>query len=72
MGKISETIEQIEDELEDANKEVIRLDEENKQLREDWLEAQQIIKEYQGLIDYIEEYHPEIITAFEVATRMEK
>jgi len=72
MGKISDAIEQIEDELEDANKEVIRLEEANKQLREDWLEAQQIIKEYQTLIDYIEENHPEITTAFEVVQRMEK
>lgn len=72
MGKISDAIEEIEDELYEANKEVLRLDEENKTLRENWLEAQQILKEYQGVIDYIEEYHPEIITAFEVAQRMEK
>ena len=72
MGKISETIEQIEDELDEANKEVIRLNEENNKLREDWLEAKAILEEYSAMEDYLEEYHPGIITAFEVAQRMEK
>lgn len=72
MGKISNAIEQIEDELDDANKEIIRLEEENNKLREDWLEAKVIIDEYNAMEDYLEEYHPGIITAFQVAQRMEK
>jgi chaperonin cofactor prefoldin len=72
MGKISDAIEQIEDELEDAIKEIQRLEKINEKLNERVTELALIIEHYNGMEDYMEEYHPGIVTAFEVAQRMEK
>lgn len=72
MGKIADAIEEVEQEVEELREALkvanLRLDE-----LEEIVEGQkQIIDEYQATIDYVEENHPEIITACEVATRMEK
>ena len=71
MGKISDAIEQIEDELQDAIKEIQRLETVNAELNERIDELAKIVEQYNAMEDYMEEYHPGIVTAFEVANRME-
>ena len=72
MGKISDAVEQIEDDLKDAIKEIQRLEKVNEELNERVTELALIVEQYNGMEDYMEEYHPGIVTAFEVAQRMEK
>lgn len=72
MGKISDAIEQIEDELEDAIKEIQRLEKVEEELKDKIDELAKILEQYNAMEDYMEEYHPGIVTAFEVANRMEK
>lgn len=72
MGKIADAIDEIEAELDEANKEVVRLEKEIDSLKDDLADANKTIEWAVELTDYLEEYHPGIITAFEVAQRMEK
>lgn len=71
MGKISDAIEDIENELEE-------LKEDNKvlQLKIDDLEEmvdsqKETIQEYQEFCEWLDEYYPNITVAFSVAKRME-
>lgn len=71
MGKISDAIEQIEDELQDAIKEIQRLEKVEEELKDKIDDLIKIVEQYIAMEDYMEEYHPGIVTAFEVANRME-
>lgn len=72
MGKISDAIEQIEDELQDAIIEIQRLEKVEEELKDKIDDLIKIVEQYNAMEDYMEAYHPGIITAFEVANRMEK
>ena len=79
MGRIADAIEEIEEELEDITKELNEAREEIKvlDLRNEDLEVlagkqSKVIKEYQGMYDYLEENHPEILMAMEVSERLEQ
>jgi len=72
MGKISDAIEDIENELEE-------LKEDNKVLQlkiddlEEMIDSQkETIQEYQTFYEWLSEYHPDIEIAFSVVQRMEK
>ena len=72
MGQIADAVEEVEDELEDL-REALKVTNANIVELQEIVEGQkQIIEEYQAIIDYIEANHPEILTACEVATRMEE
>ena len=79
MGKIADAIEEVEDELARLEGKYADLEEAHRKLEEELERAltaneelTSILREYSAMEDYLEEYHPGIITAFEVAQRMEK
>lgn len=72
MGKISDAIEQIEDELEDAIKEIQRLEKVEDTLKDQIAEDTKLIEQYDALLHYLDEHYPGVVTAFEVVQRMEK
>lgn len=72
MGKIADAIEEIEEELAHALNDVARLEKENGNLLEQAEEDEKLIEQYDALLDYLEENYPGVVTAFEVANRMEK
>lgn len=78
MGKIDDAIEEVENELNEARSRIEELESEVKVLeyKNEDLEVtvskyQKILEQYNAMEDYLEEYHPGIITSFEVANRME-
>lgn len=79
MGKIADAIEEVEDELirlegkyEDLENAHKILQDEHIALQDRVDELVKILEQYNAMEDYMEEYHPGIVTAFEVANRMEK
>lgn len=79
MGKIADAIEEVEDELAELKEDYEALQksyndvlQENDSLQERVTQLAEIIEKYNTMEDYMEEYHPGIVTAFEVANRMEK
>lgn len=79
MGKIADAIEEVEDELAELKEDYEALQksyndvlQENDSLQERVEYLTKTIDQYNAMEDYMEEYHPGIVTAFEVANRMEK
>lgn len=79
MGKIAAAIEEVEDELDQLKEDHEALQKSYNDVLQELDTAQEkldiqerIIEQYNAMEDYIEEYHPGIVTAFEVANRMEK
>ena len=79
MGKIAAAIEEVEDELDQLKEYHEALQKSYNDVLQELDTAQEkldiqerIIEQYNAMEDYIEEYHPGIVTAFEVANRMEK
>jgi len=72
MGRIADAIDEIEEELAEKT-EALKVSEQHvDELAEIVEQQRKTINEYQAMEDYLEEYHPGIITAFEVVQRMEK
>ena len=78
MGRIADAIDQIEDELQRLEGKYSDLEEAHTKLQEECGELEvlvekqrEIIEQYNAMEDYLEEYHPGVVTAFEVAQRME-
>jgi len=79
MGKIADAIEEVEDELAQVKDDLEALTtsyndmiQQNDALEERVTQLAKIVEQYNAMEDYMEEYHPGIVTAFEVANRMEK
>ena len=71
MGKIADAIEEVEDELEEV-KEQLKIEEaKNEDFLKDNISLQRQLQEYQEFVEYIEENHPDMYTAYRVANRME-
>lgn len=72
MGKIADAIDEIEAELEDAIKEIQRLEKVEDALKDQIAEDTKLIEQYDALLRYLDENYPGVVTAFEVVQRMEK
>lgn len=79
MGKIADAIEEVEAELDQLKEDYEALTtsyndmiQQNDALEERVTQLAKIVEQYNAMEDYMEEYHPGIVTAFEVANRMEK
>lgn len=72
MGRIADAIEEIEEELEELKEALKVAHLKTDELAEIVDQQKNIIDEYQAMEDYLEEYHPGLITSFEVSQRMEK
>ena len=71
MGKIADAIEEVEQELEELREENKVLELRCEDFEVNMARLKKILEEFEAMEDYIEANHPEIITAFEVANRLE-
>ena len=79
MGKIADAIEEVEDELAELKEDFEALQksyndvlQENDSLQERIEHLTKIVDDYNNMEDYLDENHPGVVTAYEVAKRMEK
>ena len=79
MGRIADAIAEVEEELAELKEDYEALQKSYNGVLQELDTAQEkldvqerIIEQYNAMEDYMEEYHPGIVTAFEVANRMEK
>ena len=72
MGKIADAIQEIEDELDEVKTQLTIEEDKNEDLLKANTCLQRELQEYQEFVDYVEENHPEIYTAYRVANRMEE
>ena len=71
MGKIADAIEEVEDELEEVKEQLKIEEDKNEDLLKENISLQRQLQEYQEFVDYVEENHPDIYTAYRVVNRME-
>lgn len=71
MGKIADAIQEIEDELDEVKTQLTIEEDKNEDLLKANISLQRQLQEYQEFVDYVEENHPDIYTAYRVVNRME-
>lgn len=71
MGKIADAIEEVENELEEVKEQLKIEEDKNEDLLKANISLQRQVQEYQEFVDYVEENHPDIYTAYRVFNRME-
>lgn len=72
MGKIADAIQEIEDELDEVKTQLTIEEDKNEDLLKANISLQRQVQEYQEFVDYVEENHPDIYTAYRVVNRMER
>ena len=71
MGKIADAIQEIEDELDEVKTQLTIEEDKNEDLLKANISLQRQVQEYQEFVDYVEENHTDIYTAYRVVNRME-